>query len=138
MKLLKLTEDTTKYLKQLVNVRELATIPEKVDVFISNPQNHAYFALDGEKVIGFVWAYTLDRLESEPMMYIHSVDVIKEYRRLGVGKMIVKQFIDLAYSLNYRNVFLITDKDNYSGNKLYKSLGGELNPNKNLYIFEKN
>jgi ribosomal protein S18 acetylase RimI-like enzyme len=136
MELVKLTNDTVKYLDQLVNVNELAVDDTLAKTFIKNSNNHAYFAIDGEKVIGFFWGYTLDRLDSEPMMYIHSVDVIKEYRNQGVGKQIVAKFLEIANNNNYRKTFLITNKNNFPGNKLYTSLDGEYFPNKVLYIFK--
>lgn len=136
MKLVKLTNDSVKYLEQLINVRELAIDDNRAKAFIKNPNNHAYFALDDEKVVGFIWGYTLERLDSEPMMYIHSVDVIKTYRNKGVGKQIVAKFIEIANKNNYRNTFLITDKSNYPANTLYSSLNGEYYPNKVLYLFK--
>jgi ribosomal protein S18 acetylase RimI-like enzyme len=70
-------------------------------------------------------------------MYIHSVDIVEEYRNQGHGKLIVSKFIEIANNLGYRNTFLITDKDNVPANKLYSSLGGEEYSDKVLYIFKK-
>jgi|LGOV01.1.fsa_nt_gb ribosomal protein S18 acetylase RimI-like enzyme len=137
MKLVKLTNDTVKYLNQLIYVRDLVAEEKYSRGFILNPNNHAYFAMIEEKVIGFVWGYTLERLDSEPMMYIHSVDVLGEYRNKGVGKKIVSKFIEIANKSNYRNTFLITDRDSIPANKVYSALGGEIYPKKNLYIFKK-
>ena len=137
MKLVKLTENTTKYLKQLVDVRNLSVNDELAKKFINNSNNHAYFAVIENRVIGFVWGYTLERLDSEPMMYIHSVDIVEEYRNQGFGKQIVSKFIEIANDSGYRNTFLITDRNNITANKLYTSLGGEENPDKVLYVFKK-
>ena len=86
MKIVKLNHESKQYCEQLENVRELKTISQKVDAFINNPNNIAYFALEEELVIGFVWGYVLERLDSEPMIYIHSVDVIESHRKQGVAK----------------------------------------------------
>ncbi len=136
MKIVRLNHDTKHFCNQLEQVRELITIPTKVDAFIDNLNNIAYLAIDNDQVIGFVWGYVLERLDNEPMLYIHSVDVIESYRRQGVAKVILKEFLTILKKEGYRNMFLITDADNVAANKLYESLGGELEKDKNLYIFK--
>jgi len=136
MEILNIKDATNHELRQLTQVRELKVLKNNLKTFTSNPNNHGYMIMDKDKVIAFAWGYTLERLDCNPMMYIHSVDVINEYRNQGVGKKLVKIFIDYAKEHNYRNTFLITDKGNLPANKLYQSFSNELEVDKNLYIFK--
>ena len=129
---------TNKHLaQQFSNVRDLSTQFDKVDAFIDDEHTLTYMALDGEKVVGLVWGYTLQRMDDNPMMFIYSVDVIESYRKQGIATTLVEKFIDFANEKGYRNTFLITDKDNIAANNLYKKTGGERHDDKVLYIYKR-
>ena len=51
-------------LTQLDQVRDLVVQQNHVEAFISDRKNIAFFALDHEQVVGFIFGYVLDRLES--------------------------------------------------------------------------
>lgn len=135
--IVKLDNYSMKYASQFFEVRELVFNEEKLLAFIENQNNLALMEVIEDKVVGLVWGYTLERLDDEPMMFIYSVDVIKEYRQRGIGKKLVKSFVDYANEHGYRNSFLITDKENIPANMLYKSLKGEYLKDKVLYFFKR-
>lgn len=134
--IVKLNKDTVKYAEQFINTRELDVTIEKLNIFIANENNHAVMKVINEKVVGLVWGYTLERMDTEPMMFIYSVDVIEEYRRKGIAKELVKSFIDYAKENGYSKTFLLTEESNFAANKLYQSLNGELITNNNLYMYK--
>lgn len=135
--IVKLSKDTLHYADQFVDVRELKVNKENAKKFIENKNNLALMEVIDKKVVGLVWGYILERLDTDPMMFIYSVDVIKEYRRKGIAKKLVKYFVDYANEEGFRNSFLITDKDNIPANMLYKSLNGQEHSDKTLYMFFK-
>lgn len=51
-------------------------------------KNYAYIALDNESIVGFAFGYILEKFYSEPMFYVHSIDVSDSYKRKGLGKSI--------------------------------------------------
>lgn len=134
--IVQLKKDNLHYTKDFLDVRDLNVDQTRVERFIENENNICLFEVIDGKVVGLVWGYVLERMDCEPMMYVHSVDVVEEYRRRGIAKRLVGKFIEIANQRGYRNTFLITDKDNISGNKLYQSLGGEQEIDKVLYIFK--
>ncbi len=136
MKLIKLTKGMERYYRSLAQVRELDIIPEKMNIFLSNPANIAYMVVDGDDVVGFTWGYVQQRIDNEDMLYIHSVDVVETHRNQGVGTMMIQAFLDVAKENNFRNTFLITDEDNVEANKLYSKFTNEIEREKVLYIFK--
>lgn len=135
--IVKLTEKNIHYTDQLIHVRDLKVDHEKVKKFIQDEKNILLMEVIDEVVVGLVWGYVLERIDSEPMMFIYSVDVVQEFRKKGIASKLVKAFIDSANNQGFRNSFLITDKDNIPANKLYRSLNGKEMDDKVLYMFFK-
>jgi len=136
MEVLLLDENNLDYVKQFPNLRELNLNQDKVNSFINNKNNICFFVVEDSKVIGLSWGYILERMDSESMLYIHSVDVLIEYRNKGVGKLMIESYLKMQKENNLRNTFLITDEDNVPANKLYQRHNYELETNKNLYFYK--
>ncbi len=135
--MIKLDESNRDYARQFFNVRELKVDESKLDKFLSNENNIALIEVIDDKVVALVWGYVLERMDAEPMMFIYSVDVIKEYRRRGIARKLVGAFIDESNKRGFRNSFLITEKGNVPANKLYQSLKGKEQEEHILYMFFK-
>jgi ribosomal protein S18 acetylase RimI-like enzyme len=136
MDILELNEDTKKYITQLQNIRPLTIQQDKVDGFLQNPQNIAYIAVVNEEVVGLVWGYILDRMDSNPMFYIHSIDVREDYQNRKIGTKLIQKCLQKAAAIEARNTFLITDKYNTYANKLYQAFTDNIETDKILYIFK--
>lgn len=136
MEIKRFNQKTYAYKDQLSTIREFNIREEKCESFILNPNNVMFLALEQGHVIGFAWGYILERMDNESMLYIHSVDVLKEHQRKGVGTALMNAFLDLAKNNHFRNVFLITDEENLPANHLYQKFSYELETKKNLYIFK--
>lgn len=94
--------------------------------FLNNAKNYAYIALDEEIIAGFAFGYILDTFYSEPMFYMHSIDVSDPYKRKGLGKSIMNKIFEDCKVQGIRKCFLITNKSNISAVNLYQSIGGKL------------
>lgn len=136
MEILRLGKDTINYIDGISKVRDLEIKIERLKLFIKNPNNLAYFVVDKNRVVAFAWGYILERIDNNSMLYVHSVDVIKDYQNQGLCKKIIKEFLDVAKQKQLRNTFLITDKDNIAANKCYSSFTEEIEKEKILYIFK--
>lgn len=94
--------------------------------FLQNDSNYLIACIEAEKVIGFVLGYQLQRYDGQnDMIYIHEVGVMEEYRRKGIGKMMINQLVDLCRNKEISKVFLITSKSNKPAICLYESTGAK-------------
>lgn len=57
------------------------------------------------------------------MMYMHQVEVIPDYRQLGIGKKLMEAFINLCEENDCERLFLI--KSNEAAINFYNSIGGK-------------
>ncbi len=103
-----------------------ARCDQQLSKFLSNERNYAYVVLDNDVVAGFAFGYILDTFYSEPMFYMHSIDVSERYKRKRLGKSIMKKIIEDCKAQGIRECFLITNKSNSAAVNLYQSLGGKL------------
>ena len=97
-----------------------------IEEFLKNKNNVLIAAYNGQDLVGYLYGFVLQRIESlKPMLFLYSVDVLKEYRKKGYGSIMVKHFLSIGKDLKMSKAFVITDKDNQSAMKLYESCGAE-------------
>lgn len=72
------------------------------------------------KAIG-VMHMTMDGLGGLP--YIHLLGVKNEYRGRGIGRALIQIFINVAETLCYSNMFIMTSDFNLPAQRLYMSMG---------------
>ncbi len=97
-----------------------------VEEFLIDPNTVAFVALEEEEVVGLIYGYKLTRLNTNPMLYIHSVDVKKGYRGKGIGTLMMKRMLKYAEDYSIYKTFLITNISNVPANKLYQKVGGKI------------
>lgn len=93
--------------------------------FLSYEKNHAYIALDNDSIAGFAFGYILETFYSEPMFYVHSIDVSDPYKRKGLGKSMMNKIMEDCKVQGIKECFLITNKSNIPAMNLYQSIGGK-------------
>ena len=116
------------FLKQVVDV-------EILKWFIQDSSSFAFIAVEDSEVVGLVYGYILFKPFSNPMFYIHSVDVKQEYQGQGIGTNMIEQCIDYAKKKNCYKGFIITNKENVPANKLYQKTGAS-NPYEDDIVYE--
>lgn len=97
-----------------------------IDDFINDKNTVLYFAKNDTEVCGVVYGYVLTRLNTKPMLYIHSMDVYQQYRKKGIGTTLMNAMLDYANKLDLYKTFLITNKSNNKAVGLYKKVGGKV------------
>ena len=98
---------------------------QQLNSFLSYEKNYAYIALDNETIAGFAFGYILETFYSEPMFYLHSIDVSDTYKRKGLGKSLMNKMMEDFKVQGIKECFLITNKSNIPAVNLYESIGGK-------------
>lgn len=107
--------------------------------FLENPYNYLIASVEGEKIVGFVLAYQLQRYDGQnDMIYIHEVSVLEEFRQKGIGKKMINEVIRICKENDISKVFLITNKSNKPAICLYESTGAKSSHNDDVVYWYNN
>ena len=129
-----LSSDTLE-LKELLKVFALAFDDENTyqkavpsDTYIRALLQKQHFialvALSGEKVIGGIAAYELEKFEQERKeIYIYDLAVLENYRRKGVATGLVEKLKEVAYRRGAYVIYVQADRGDEAAIKLYEKLG---------------
>jgi len=91
---------------------------------IVNNESIIFIGTENEKIIAFVQLYeTFDSLNLSKKLVLYDLYVLEKYRKLGIGRKLMNKSKDFAKNNNFPKIELSTSIDNYSAQKLYKSLG---------------
>ncbi len=75
--------------------------------------------------VGFLYAYVLESIkESQPQMFLYSIDVFPPYQKQGIGTALIEELKKMAIAKNCSEVFVLTKLDNVAANRLYQITGG--------------
>lgn len=97
------------------------------DSFFLNKNNYLYVAIVDQKVVGQVYGYTFDRLDTQKQqVFIYAIDVLEAYQNQGIGKKLIEAFLNPFKMGKHRNAFVITHELNEKAIRLYRSAGGKL------------
>jgi len=97
---------------------------EQIKVFLSEKQNIAITAkLDG-RIIGFIYGYSLTRIDGKsPQFFIYSVDIHDAHQDRGYGSQLVRYAVDWARENGFFESFVLTEKDNPRACRVYEKAG---------------
>jgi ribosomal protein S18 acetylase RimI-like enzyme len=90
----------------------------------AHPAHHVFLAYDGERAIGFsVCILGFSTFEARPLMNIHDIGVLSEYRGRGVGRQLMDRIERRARELNCCKLTLEVRRDNVPARGLYLKIG---------------
>lgn len=115
-------------LKTPEGVFDDALVSASARAFLSTESNILVGAIDTARnvIIGFASAMIYVHPDKPiPEMWINEVGVHEDYRRQGIGKMIMDETLEIGRSKNCKVAWLATDHDNIAARALYKSSGGK-------------
>ncbi|MDX1941867.1 MAG: GNAT family N-acetyltransferase [Saprospiraceae bacterium] len=97
----------------------------------------AYLAqAENAEFAGFTQLYPLySSTRMKRIWVLNDLYVRPEYRGQGVSKLLIDKAKDLARATNAVEILLETGKDNEIGNRLYPTVGFELNTDFNFYYW---
>lgn len=95
-----------------------------VDGLNNHPAKIVLLAAIDEKCAGMIVAFqNFSTFTARPMINIHDVIVIKEFRGKGVGRKMMEVLEQRAKELRCSRITLEVREDNQIAQKLYKSMG---------------
>ncbi|UCZ53454.1 GNAT family N-acetyltransferase [Bacillus shivajii] len=127
MSVYRLTQTDTEKAMKVVELffNRNASIPQ-IELFLSGKNNYLLTYEDKHKLVGFAYGYELQRFDGRKnMMYMHQVEVLPEHRKQGIGKKLMKSFIEICKQNDCERLFLITNKSNVPAVTLYNGVGGK-------------
>jgi aminoglycoside 3-N-acetyltransferase I len=107
------------------------------ETYVAEPPEDGYFerllakdhvialvALEGDKLIGGLVAYELDKLErARREIYLYDLAVAESHRRQGVATVLIAQLQEIAATRGAWVVFVQADQDDVPAISLYEKLG---------------
>ncbi|MDR3245900.1 MAG: GNAT family N-acetyltransferase [Prevotellaceae bacterium] len=108
---------------------KLLSPPEQlhlVEGLKNHPKSIVLLARDGDIFTGLLTAFeNFSTFSAKPMINIHDVIVLKEYRGKGIGRRLMNAIVTEAEKRKCSRITLEVRKDNAKAQNLYKSLGFE-------------
>jgi len=120
----RLTENDIYLLRNVVEADGKEFFPQQILNFLTDNKVYAFGAKLNNIIIGAIYAYSLTRVDNEPMLYIHDVGILPEYQNSGIGSRFIKYVIDYAKENGFSKCFLITEKKNSRACRIYEKAGG--------------
>lgn len=128
------------YIDQLVNIVDeyrmfcgFPSAPEETKCFFENlmdkGESVTFLAIDEltDTVMGFVNLYpSYSTLALKPLWILNDLGVSKAFRGQGVAKALIDEVLSFAIKTNAIRVELKTEKSNHNAQRLYKSIGFEV------------
>lgn len=115
-----LEEKDIPLMKEIIEDDEMVFNENNLLNFIKKDDNYGFIALEDNKVVGFIYSYSLFRPDGRYMCYVHSVGVLPNYQGKGIGS---KLFNYMEKYLEKENkcykYFLLTSENNEVAQKLY-------------------
>ncbi|MFF1351320.1 GNAT family N-acetyltransferase [Streptomyces sp. NPDC058322] len=97
-----------------------------VRAFAGTPTALAFVAVDGTEILGWCWGHHPARPDSGPMLYVHQLEVAEPHRRKGIGRDLLRAFMEAGVKAGATKMSLTTGAENVAARSLYESLGGGL------------
>jgi len=93
--------------------------------FFQDRNNIMLAAYVGEDLAGYAWAFVLTHPDRRrPAMFLYSLEVLRSFRRQGVGKAIIRKLKERARRNRCFEIFVLTEQRNRAAMALYRTTGG--------------
>jgi len=99
---------------------------EDARTFAALDHTMAFVAGEVETATGYCWGYSLQRLGSSAMAYVHELEVAERRWRRGIARRLMLAFLGAAQRRGATKVFLTTGSGNVAARSLYDTIGGQI------------
>ena len=96
--------------------------------FLADPASFAFGAYVNDEPAGLAWGVQMRYPNGRLVTYLHQLDVRQQFRRHGIGRLLVQHSMDLARRRGSERFWLTTGGQNDVAQSLYESLGGVRKP----------
>jgi GNAT superfamily N-acetyltransferase len=110
-------------------------IRDRLRVILANNDNCVFVAEEDEKVVGWIHGFYSLRVESEFFVEIAGLVVDENYRRKGIGKILIEEVIIWTKSKKCVSIRVRCNVKRIASHQFYHELGFDLN--KEQKIFDK-
>ena len=107
-------------------VRHFAGDASGAAAFALSPGTIAFVAVEDHDVQGWCWGYLLARPDGTTMLYLHNLEVAEPCRGQGIGRGLLRSFMEAGAQLGASKMFLIAGEENTVARSLYDSMGAGL------------
>lgn len=115
-------EDSVSYLSRKPGDSWLLSLLSKESIIV-------LVALEGDRVIGGLVAYQLEKLEQERSeVYIYDLAVDADFRRRGIATELIQRLKPIAREMGAWVIFVQADREDEPAIQLYESLGTREEP----------
>lgn len=120
----RLTTEDINGMREVIEVDGKEFDSRQIFTFLADPAVLAFKAELESKIIGAIYAYSLTKINCEPMLYIHDVGILPEYQNKGIGSAMIKYVIEYARTQGFSKCFLVAEKKNARACRIYEKAGG--------------
>ena len=108
-------------MKEIIEDDDMEFDLDNLNEFLEDKNNYGFIAKKENKIIGFIYGYSLLKPNGKYMFYVHSVGVLPNYQGKGIGKELFKYMVEyLENEKKSYKYFLLTAEDNIITQKLYR------------------
>lgn len=98
--------------------------PANGNKFILNEGSALFVAESEQKLVGFAYAYKLQRFDKRSCsVLLYEIEVLNTYRHQGIGTKLIENIKNWAKEIDADEIWVLTGKDNNSAQNLYKKTG---------------
>jgi GNAT superfamily N-acetyltransferase len=119
--------DDSEYMAELSKQMGYKTTTEDVrfrlNKIMDDKNNSVFVILDDIKVIGWIHVFYIFRVESEPFIEIGGMVIDENYRRKGIGRMLVNKIIEWSESKKSTKLRVRCNTIRKDTHSFYKSIG---------------
>jgi GNAT superfamily N-acetyltransferase len=119
--------DDSEYMAELSKQMGYKTTTEDVrfrlNKIMDDKNNSVFVILDDIKVIGWIHGFYIFRVESEPFIEIGGMVIDENYRRKGIGRMLVNKIIEWSESKKSTKLRVRCNTIRKDTHSFYKSIG---------------
>ena len=116
-----LEKEDLELMKEIIEDDDMEFELSNLTRFLQDNNNYGFIAKENNKIIGFIYGYSLLKPNGKYMFYVHSVGVLPNYQGKGIGKELFKYMVEyLENEKKSYKYFLLTAENNIIAQKLYR------------------
>ena len=97
---------------------------EHLKMLLNDDRSYLFAALEDNAVVGYALVYRFPSLYSSAYLaYLYDIEVSADYRRKGIGKLLIQVTLEHLKLDNVNELWLGTGVDNPEGQGLFSSTG---------------